>query len=90
LQCRSSIETYGAQGRIQEVSLVTFLTVMFKKNPLGTYKQHDNAEFGSSFSATYIKQVVDGDEVLELDYMANIFRVGGEDMLSDYRSNIGG
>ena len=90
MQCRSSIETYGAQGRIQEVSLVTFLTVMFKKNPLGTYKQHDNAEFGSSFSATYIKQVVDGDEVLELDYMANIFRVGGEDMLSDYRSNIGG
>jgi uncharacterized protein len=90
LQCRSSIETYGAQGRIQEVSLVTFLTVMFKRNPLGTYKQHDNAEFGSSFSATYIKQVVDGEEVLELDYLANIFRVGGEDMLADYRSNIGG
>ena len=90
LQCRSSIETYGAQGRIQEVSLVTFLTVMFKKNPLGTYKQHDNAEFSSAFGATYIKQVVDGEEVLELDYMANIFRVGGEDMLADYRSNIGG
>ena len=33
---------------------------------------------------------VDGDEVLELDYLANIFRVGGEDMLADYRSNIGG
>ncbi len=29
LQCRSNVETYGAQGRIQEVSLVTFLTVMF-------------------------------------------------------------
>ena len=90
LQCRSSIETYGAQGRIQEVSLVTFLTVIFKKNPLGTYKQHDNAEFGSSFSATYIKQVVDGEEVLELDYLANIFRVGGEDMMANYRTNIGG
>ena len=73
-----------------QVPLATFLTVMFKKNPLGTFKQHDNAEFGSGFSATYIKQVIDGDEVLELDYLANIFRVGGEDMLSDYRSNIGG
>ena len=90
LQCRSSIETYGAQGRIQEVSLVTFLTVMFKKNPIGTFKQHDNAEFGSGFTATYIKQVIDGDEVLELDYLANIFRVGGEDMLETYRANIGG
>lgn len=90
LQCRSSVETYGSQGRIQEVSLVTFLTVMFKKAPLGTYKQHDNAEFPSSFTATYVKQVVDGDEILELDYMANIFRIGGQDMLAQYRANIGG
>ncbi|WP_197329529.1 phage major tail tube protein [Ralstonia syzygii] len=90
LQCRSSIETYGAQGRIQEVALVTYLTVMFKKNPLGTLKPHENAEFGSAFGATYIKQVVDGEEVLELDYLANIFRVGGEDMLADFRNNIGG
>ncbi len=90
LQCRSSIESYAAQGRVREVSLVTYLTVFFKKNPLGTFKQHDNAEFASSFSATYIKQVVDGKEVLELDYMANIFRVNGEDMLATYRANIGG
>jgi len=90
LQCRSSIETYGAQGRLQEVSLVTYLTVMFKKNPLGTFKQHDNAEFGSTFTATYIKQVIKGKDVLELDYMANIFKVNGEDLLATYRDNIGG
>jgi P2 family phage contractile tail tube protein len=60
IQCRSSIETYTSGGRVEEVSLVTFLTVMFKKNPLGTFKQHDNAEFSSSFTATYIKQVVKG------------------------------
>lgn len=90
LQCRSSIETYGAQGRSQQVSLVTYLTVMFKKNPLGTYKQLENADFASSFSATYLKQVIDGEDVLELDYMANIFRVNGDDMLADFRSNIGG
>ncbi|MBL8509623.1 MAG: phage major tail tube protein [Chitinimonas sp.] len=90
LQCRSSIETYGPGGRIEQVPLATFLTVMFKKNPLGTYKQHDNAEFASSFTATYIKQVVRGKEVLELDYMANIFKVNGEDLLATYRDNIGG
>ncbi|WP_335339396.1 phage major tail tube protein [Janthinobacterium sp. B9-8] len=27
---------------------------------------------------------------LELDYMANTFRVNGEDMLETYRQNIGG
>ena len=90
LQCRSSIETYASGGRVEEVPLVTFLTLMFKKNPLGTYKQHDNAEFSSAFSATYIKQVIKGKEVLELDYMANIFKVNGEDLLATYRDNIGG
>jgi P2 family phage contractile tail tube protein len=90
LQCRSSIETYSSQGRIKEVSLVTYLTVVFKKNPLGSFKQHENVDIQSAFSCTYIKQVIDGEEILELDYMANIFRVGGEDMLSDYRNNIGG
>lgn len=90
LMCRSNIETYGAQGRVKQVALVTYLTVMFKKNPLGTFKQHDNGEFGSSFTASYIKQVIDGNEILELDYLANIFKVNGEDMLQDYRTNIGG
>ena len=76
--------------QIDEVPLVTFLTIMFKKNPLGTFKQHENAEFSSSFTCTYIKQVMDGEELLELDYLANIFRVGGVDQLTDYRINIGG
>ena len=63
--------------------------VSFKKNPLGTFKQHENAEFSSGFSCTYIKQMLDGEELLELDYMANIFKVDGEDILADYRYNVG-
>lgn len=90
LQCRSNIEQYTTQGRIREVKLVTYLTVMFKKNPLGTYKQHENVDVSSAFGATYVKQVIDGEEVLEIDYMANIFRVGGEDVLATYKANIGG
>lgn len=68
LQCRSSVQRYSSQGLIDEIPLVTFLTIMFKKNPLGTFKQHENAEFSSSFTCTYIKQVLDGEELLELDY----------------------
>jgi P2 family phage contractile tail tube protein len=90
LQCRSSIETYGAQGRVEEVPLVTYLTVMFTKNSLGTFKQMENVDNPSGFTCTYVKQVIDGDEVLELDFLANIFRVDGEDMLATYRRNIGG
>ncbi|MFP1796906.1 phage major tail tube protein [Lonsdalea quercina] len=90
LQCRSSVERYTAQGRVDEVPMITYLTVMFKKNPLGTFKPHENAEFSSSFNCTYVKQVMDGEDILELDYLANIFMVKGVDQLSDYRTNIGG
>ncbi|MFI8017681.1 phage major tail tube protein [Serratia marcescens] len=90
LQCRSSVQRFGSQGRIDEIPLVTYMTVMFKKNPLGTFKQHESPDFTSGFSCTYVKQVLDGEELLELDYMANIFRVNGVDVLADYRSNIGG
>ena len=90
LQCRSSIEVYGSGGRVSQLPLVTHLTVMFKKNPAGTFKPHDNVELPSAFSATYIKQVIDGEDVLELDYLANIYKVGGEDLLQQYRANIGG
>lgn len=89
LMCRSNVQRYGSQGIIEEVPLVTTLTVMFKKNPLGSYKQHESPDFTSSFTCTYIKQVFDGEEILELDVMANIFKVNGEDMLADYRANIG-
>ena len=90
MMCRSNLETYAEGGRTKEIPLVTFLTVMFKKNPLGEFEQQTNAEFSSAFNATYIKQVVDGVDVLELDFLANIFKIDGQDMMSTYRNNIGG
>ncbi len=90
LQVRSSVETYGAMGRMQQQPLVTFLSVMFKKNPMGTFKQNDNAEFSSSFACYYVKQQLAGEDMIELDALANIYKVGGVDQLDIYRNNIGG
>ncbi|KAF0205495.1 MAG: phage tail core [Gallionellaceae bacterium] len=88
IQVRCNVETYSTQGRTEEKPLVTFLTVAFKKNPGGTFKQHDNAEFPTSFSVYYIKQVLDGQDILEFDAMSNIYKVNGEDMLANYRANV--
>lgn len=90
LQCRSSREGFNSQGRYEEVALVTFLTVQFKGSPLGEFKQHENVSLTSKFSCTYVKQVVNGQDVLELDVLANIYKAGGRDLLSQYRVNIGG
>lgn len=90
LQCRSSVETWGAGGRTAQQPLVTFLTVLFKKNPLGAYKQNDNAEFSSAFAVYYIRQQLAGKDMVELDVLANIYKVGGVDQLDLYRANMGG
>lgn len=90
LQCRSSREGFNSQGRYEQAALVTFLTVHFKGTPLGEFKQHENVSLTSKFACSYVKQVVNGQEVFELDVLANIYRVGGRDLLSQYRANIGG
>ena len=87
LQCRSSLESFSSQGRYDEVPLVT---VQFKASPLGEYKQHEGVTLTTKFSCTYIKQVINGQDILELDVLANIYKAGGRDLLSNYRVNIGG
>lgn len=88
LQVRGNLETYTSRGRTEEVPVVVFLTVSFKKTPGGSFKQHDNAEFPTNYSCYYMKQVVDGEEVVEFDPMSNIYKVNGEDLLATYRRNV--
>jgi uncharacterized protein len=89
LMIRANVETYSSQGRIAEVPLVTYLTAIFKKNSAGKHKQHENAEYPSSFSCLMLKQQIDGQDVLEFDAMANIYKVNGVDLLANYSANIG-
>ena len=88
LQVRGNLETYSSQGRVAEVKVVVYLTVAFKKIPGGTFKQHDNVENQTGFSCYYMKQTIDGEDILEIDAMSNIYKVGGEDVLLTYRANI--
>jgi P2 family phage contractile tail tube protein len=90
LQVRGSLDTYSNGGRIAQVPYIVFMTLSFDSVPLGDLKQNDNAEFQSKYTATYVKQQVNGQDVLEIDVLANIHKVAGEDMLATYRQNIGG
>lgn len=90
LQARGSLETYSTNGRIAQVPYVVFLTAAFSEVPLGDFKQNDKAEFQSKYSANYVKQRVNNQDILEIDAMANIYKVNGVDQLDIYRQNIGG
>lgn len=89
LQLRSNVQVFNSAGLVDEQPLVTLMTVMFKEYQLGTYKPRDPTKFESPFSSIYVRQVLNGSEVVLLDYLANIFRVNGEDQLAKYRKNIG-
>ncbi|MGP8440518.1 phage major tail tube protein [Paraburkholderia fungorum] len=69
---------------------MVFLTASFYEVPMGDFKQSDKAEFQSKYHANYIKQRVNNQDVLEVDTMANIYKVSGVDQLDLYRQNIGG
>ncbi|HGJ8963875.1 phage major tail tube protein [Pseudomonas sp. SAR267] len=89
LQLRSNVQVFNNTGLVDELPLVSLLTVTFKEYQLGSFKPRDPSKFESPFSATYVRQVLDGQEIVLLDYLANIFKVGGEDQLAKYRKNIG-
>jgi P2 family phage contractile tail tube protein len=90
IQVRSSLETYDSSGRIAEVSLVAFLNVKFKEVlPPIVLKQNDNPELESEYSATYYRLEVDGVPLIEIDTIAQLFFLNGNDELATYRQNLG-
>jgi P2 family phage contractile tail tube protein len=90
LQIRGSLETYVGGARTSQVPYVVYLTGTFKNAPTGNFKQHDNVELESMFNVTYMKQEIDGADIVEFDVMANIYKVDGVDKLNTYKANIGG
>jgi len=90
LQVRASVETYTSTGRTEEQPVVALLQAVFKSLPGGAFKQHENVEIESEFIATYMKLSVGGQDITEIDVLANIYKAGGQDVLAMYRANIGG
>lgn len=55
----------------------------------GDAKSGENGNWKVKSDLTYYKQIVDGEEWLEIDVVNKIFRVMGVDRLSAHRRNIG-
>lgn len=89
LQVRASLETYEGGSRTAQKPAVVYLTVSSRDFPLGNFKQHDNVELENNYGSTYCKLEIDGEEIVEIDLEANIFKVGGVDLLAEYRANLG-
>ncbi len=89
LQVRSSLKTWGSAGVLAEVPVVVHLTAQVKDFPLGAYKQHDNVELETLLNCSYVKLVIDGKDIVEIDVLSNVHKVNGADILAKYRQNLG-
>jgi P2 family phage contractile tail tube protein len=89
LNVRSSLESYEGEGRVAETATKVFMKGQFKAPGGAGFKQHDNVETESMFNATYYKLEIGGEVIVEFDALANIFIVDGEDLLENYRANLG-
>ena len=89
LQVRASVETWDNTGRSAEAAMVVFLSGTFKEFSAGKLKPHDNADLPSKLNVLYIKQVLNGQELYEIDVLNNIYSVNGVDQLANYRANLG-
>ena len=73
----------------EEQPVIIYLRGTCNNHGLGTMKPKDDTEVETKIDLTYVKEVVNGQEIVELDIANNIFRIGGEDMLAKYRQNLG-
>lgn len=90
LMARASVETYNSTGRTAETPLVVVMQVAPKDFPAGNFKQHENVELESNLTCYTLKLTLAGQDILEIDTLANIYKVNGVDMLAAYKRNIGG
>lgn len=89
LMVRSSVRVYEGGDVVEENPLVMYLTIQSKKMPLGGFKQNDNVELETEFTATYVKVEYKGALMMEVDVDNNIYNVAGTDLLAKYRQNLG-
>ena len=89
MMVRANVQVFNAAGLAQEVPMVTIVTATFSKNPLGSYKPKEKAEFASTYQATEIRQTIAGRETLYFNAFTNQYRVNGADQLAQMRRNIG-
>lgn len=90
MQIRANMDVYDASGDVQSVSVVVFLTVRFKDSLSAmTLKMNEPSEQESDFSATYYRCEVDGEPLIEIDAISQLFFVSDSDELATYRANLG-
>jgi uncharacterized protein len=89
LMIRADVQQYGPGGLIAEVPLVAQLTAYFHEMPMGKLVKHENSDNSSALTVYYYKLSIANQDQVEIDVMANVYKVQGVDQLAQFRANLG-
>jgi hypothetical protein len=87
---RASNQYWTNQGVMAELPVKAEMRGFFKEFDSGKFKKADNTEAEATLSVIYYKLEVDEQEIVEVDVINNIYKVAGNDILQQYKINIGG
>ncbi len=89
IMVRSSKAVYDNGGIQSEQPIVITMRGYSKQHNIGSFKPKEDVEVESSLSINYLKQEIDGEVIVEIDVINNIYKVGGRDLLATRRQNLG-
>jgi len=89
LMIRSNKMVLENDAVVDNQPVTIYLRALPTKHPGGSFKAKEAVEVEHTFAVNRYKLEVNGEEIIEIDVPNNIFRIGGEDILSDYRTNLG-
>lgn len=89
-QARASVQTYDAQGLVNEVPLVVLFSGTFTKLGGLAFKAKESATQETEIACHYIKCTLGGVDQYEIDVLNNVWIVDGVDVLEQLRGNLSG
>lgn len=89
LLVRASLEEYTGGSRTGQAAVEVYMRVQAKDLNLGVFTQHERVMPETTFNVTYLKIVIGGEEIYELDLLNNVYKVDGSDRAAAYRRNLG-
>lgn len=89
IMVRSSRQEIDAEGVQREVPIVIMMRGFSKQYPGDSFKKGESSELESVIAVNYYKETVDGEDLVEIDVLSNVYKVNGEDLLAQHRQNLG-
>lgn len=86
---RGSVEIYDGNDLVDEQPYECTMMGMFTEFPTGAFKQNDNTEFPVAMNLTYAKVKHNGEDIVEVDFMNQVYKAAGVDLWAKKRANMG-